>query len=331
RTRTLPNIEVVRQNNDNHPTNSLLEESNRSNNEDVQRPLPISLDLNHSKVNAEIFCKDKSSTPHEPDSKMIELDHEKAIDSTTASQSMTDILKRKQDLLQGFDWIGVSISSSINVTNNANSSDSFEKTNRSRSISRRYSKEALTSTHFRRLDSPSLSTKLSKESMHETTTVVDVATVIDSMAPLEQTNTSEPSISEFSIEWHHFLSANDECTSKIAESPPPSYIDTDLRILEANNSPISTSRTIETSALHSIVPQSVISTNVAWNNFLRTSDVTSNVDFDEDDNENLDINTSISEINSSKLSSKKIVTNKKYKRSNFDEFAKNSIDNEDNL
>ncbi|KAF0531119.1 hypothetical protein F8M41_011947 [Gigaspora margarita] len=321
--RTLPNIEVVRQNdqnNDNHQTNSLLEESNRSNNCDDQKSSPNSIDLNHFKVHAEIFCNDKSSTSHEPDSKLIKLDHKKAIDSTTASQSMTDILKRKQDLLQGFDWVGVSISSSINVTNDADKS-------RSQSVSRQYSKEAFTSTHFRRLDSPSLSTKLSKESIHETTTVVDVATIIDSMAPLEQTITSER---ENSIEWHHFLSVNDECTSKIAESPPPIYIDTDSRILEANKSSISTSRTIETSALHSIIPQSATSTNVAWNNFLRTSDVTSNVDFD-DENEKLDINSSIIAINSSKLSSKKIVSDKKNEKSNFNEFVKNFDDNEDNL
>ncbi|CAG8823094.1 5947_t:CDS:2, partial [Gigaspora rosea] len=80
-----------------------------------------------------------------------------------------------------------------------------------------------------------------------------------------------------------------------------------------NKSPISTSRTIETSALHSIIPQSVTSTNVAWNNFLQ-------------------INSSIIAINSSKLSSKKkIITNKKNKKSNFNEFVKNFNDNEDNL
>ncbi|RIB29892.1 hypothetical protein C2G38_2238640 [Gigaspora rosea] len=334
--RTLPNIEVVRQiyqNDDSHQPNSLLEESNRSNNCDDQRSSPNSLDLNHFKVHAEIFCKDKNSTSHEPDSKLIKLDHKKTIDSTTASQSMTDILKRKQDLLQGFDWVGVSISSSINVTN-TNDATSSEKNrrSRSRSVSRQYSKEAFTSTHFRRSDSPSLSTKLSKKSMHETTTVVDVATIIDSMAPLEQTITSER---EDSIEWHHFLSVNDECTSKITDSPPPIYADTDSKILETNKSPISTSRTIETSALHSIIPQSVTSTNVAWNNFLRNSDVTSNVDFDDDDDdddEKLEINSSIIAINSSKLSSKKkIITNKKNKKSNFNEFVKNFNDNEDNL
>ncbi|CAG8742886.1 15126_t:CDS:2 [Racocetra persica] len=166
-------------------------------------------------------------------------------------------------------------------------------------------------------------------------TVVDIATVIDSMSPLEQTNASEPSISGESLEWHHFLSTNDECNSrvsKIAGSPPPSCSDTRI-MLEENKSPISTPRTIETSALHSVIPQSVTSTNIAWNNFLHTSDITSNVDFEsvQDDNEKFDINSLLSILDSPKLSSKKIIANKRRKKINLDEFSENSNNNEGNL
>ncbi|CAG8690104.1 10865_t:CDS:2 [Racocetra fulgida] len=166
-------------------------------------------------------------------------------------------------------------------------------------------------------------------------TVVDIATVIDSMAPLEQTNASEPSISEESLEWHHFLSTNDECNSrvsKIAGSPPPSCSDTRI-MLEENKSPISTPRTIETSALHSVIPKSVTSTNIAWNNFLHTSDITSNVDFEsaQDDNEKFDIYSSLSILDSPKLSSKQIIASKRRKRINPDEFSENSNNNEGNL
>ncbi|CAG8554334.1 613_t:CDS:2 [Cetraspora pellucida] len=333
-TRTLPSIDVVRQNDGNHQINSFLEESNHSNNEDDQISSPISLALNHSEDRIEIFCDDESNKLHESDSE-TKLDHEKANNPTTVSQSMTDILKRKQDLLQGLDWIGISVSSPINITNNTTISDSLEETNRrsqSHSLSGRYSKESLTSTHhFRRLNSPSISTKLSKESMYETTTVVDIATIIDSLSPLEQTNASEASIGEESLEWHRFLSTNDECNSKvskIAESPPPPSC-TDTRItLEANKSLISTSRTIETSALHSVVPQSITSTNIAWNDFLCTS----NIDFEisQDDDEKFDTNSSLGAIDSPKLSSRKIIASKRCKKSNFAEFSASFNNNYDN-
>ncbi|CAG8538343.1 4115_t:CDS:10, partial [Scutellospora calospora] len=331
RARTLPNIEVVRQNGDNHQTNSLTEEINRSSNDD-QRLLSLSA-LNHSKDLAGILCEDKSNILHETYLEPVNLNHEIVNNSTTVSQNMTDILKRKQDLLQGFDWIGVNVSSSINTTNDA----TFSANSRSQSwfINRQRSKEP--STHnLKHLDSLSLSTKLSKkrqeddiQDIHETMTTADIATMIDSMLPLEQTNTSESSISEESLEWHHFL-ANDESNSKICKISESSADINSNIIPKANQSPISTSRTIETSALHSIVSQSIDSTNIAWNNFTHSNDVISNVDLvTEGDNEIF--NSSLEAINSPKLSSKKVFANKKCKRSKFDEFAEDSINNESNL
>ncbi|CAG8486088.1 1361_t:CDS:2 [Acaulospora morrowiae] len=269
RSRVLPSIDVVRKSGrdiskkqhcsgvvsasdfSSHSTGD-VNENNSSNRESDQT---ITLSLKHSK-------RQDSRTLCVNDEKIAD-DNELEINGGMDFHIISDIEKRKINLLRDCDWAGIDSSFLINAKNEGEKIEiEYEKRNakQSRDYKRDQSSGASICSNHSSDRNDDSGNSLANE----------VVTMTNSMSP--------------SGRWNQFLNSSNICVESVYDFENESIYQQEVcldqvndnldstNISEAKKSTPSTPRIIATSALLSVIPKSDTIASIGWNTFLQTDD-----------------------------------------------------------
>ncbi|RHZ45407.1 hypothetical protein Glove_680g53 [Diversispora epigaea] len=289
--KTLPSIDVVRKNcikklssRDSSP----LVNSNKKNNNNIssdhesdKKSLSVSLSLKHSKHRKSSMEDYAIKSYH--DSEINEMNYSKDKNIEDSWNTISDIEKRKQNLLRDSNWAGISYSP-LSKNMNIITPDKLnkEKSRNSKSIrnhSRKYSIQSHVSSSRNSERQESVDNTIDNDN--------EQFTMINSMSPLGGLTTLAPSVSAETLKWNEFLnhsnlsaeSVNDfdfvQTNQKISHLLDQNDVN-DVNILQETNqsTPSLISRTITTSAFHSIdsIEPKSITTSIEWEKKLLIDD-----------------------------------------------------------
>ncbi|CAG8464037.1 120_t:CDS:2 [Diversispora eburnea] len=275
--KTLPNINVVRK-------NCIKKLSSRDSNistdhESDKKSLSVSLSLKHSKLRKSSMEDYTIKSYH--DSEINEMNYSKDKNIEDSWNMISDIEKRKQNLLRDNNWAGINY---LSLSKNFINPDKLnkEKPRNSKSI-RKYSIQSNVSSSSRNSERQgSVDNTMDNDN--------EQFTIINSMSPLGGLTTLAPSVSAETLKWNEFLnhsnlsaeSINDfdfvQTNQKTSHLNPLDQNDVnDVNIIQETNqsTPSLISKTITTSGFHSIdsiEPKSIIKTSTEWEKKLLLDD-----------------------------------------------------------